>query len=342
MVLNVTELGAGVANCPGHFCGRMVQSIVDSVTRGAVFGGNVVTELANGSVNVYDGEYEYTLSECGACPRGTRASGPICLSCDTTWPAYFIIFNSLLLVAYLAIQNSSYENQLVRSPWLAIYTVVDALVSILVALWCVGPKESARDLFKIPFCGIEAIKDWYPYFHNPRPDHFHRIDCASEVAFPAVTLPLLFLAFQALTCLCLRLPLLRILHTTAGPLHRPTIDKLRVGTLHTMQWLVLTAVVFVSCGGVLYYTYPYYFLVLGVIMCFSNQSAMDGHHKKPLAWFASALLLFPGMITIWLFFELEAIHLIWVFLMTFYPHSLTFVASRYTTNTRLRQPFQES
>ncbi|XP_035211953.1 JNK1/MAPK8-associated membrane protein-like [Stegodyphus dumicola] len=199
-----------------------------------------------------------TLSECGACPRGFRAAAnSICLQCKdfpTFYDWFYLGFMALLLLVfewYIIDQTMKRRNFAKDVLSLHISAFIENVLSAVSTLLLSEPRGS----FDIHACKVKRLSDWYTLLHNPTPGYVKTLRCTQEAVYPLYSMIFIHYALALLFMLLFR-PL--IVSKYSGGRGKKSIYL----TMYLIPVLVLLQA---TCGGLLYYSFPYIVIILSFI-----------------------------------------------------------------------------
>eukprot|EP01027_Heterolobosea_sp_BB2_P015089 GEZU01021621.1.p1 GENE.GEZU01021621.1~~GEZU01021621.1.p1 ORF type:complete len:308 (-),score=41.36 GEZU01021621.1:15-938(-) len=205
--------------CPGRYCGRL---------------------LVNNGESIHP--------TCGACGRGERSDGFVCLKCTDRMSAYDISYLVFMFGSVLTIYISAIEGSVKRKlhrylleASAVIETVIASIFTVFVYFYN----------FNVKTCGVRRLSDWYPVFHNPGPGYH----CTNEAVFPLYTMVMIYLGFCCLGVFLFRLPVSQFICKRKG---RRTIYS-------ALWWLPAILFAHFIFAGLLYYAFPYLLIVLTII-----------------------------------------------------------------------------
>ncbi|ESN97664.1 hypothetical protein HELRODRAFT_85220 [Helobdella robusta] len=204
-----------------------------------------------------------TLSECGACPSGSRvnASSGICQECtnilsDYDW--FYLLFMALLplLSNYFFIDVTSknrFECDHCKNVTLHISATIEAAISLVITILSFQPIGT----FTIKSCESTRLSDWYTILYNPSPDFINTIHCTQQAVYPLYSMVfLMYLLSLKIRTSCVRWD-------------NSFIDgKRRFCTCSLYSALFFhpaIACIHAVFAGVIYYSYPYIIVVGSVI-----------------------------------------------------------------------------
>lgn len=221
--------GTALPSCPGHYCGRDTAEV---------------------------GQWG-AAAQCGACPRGSRTDGAVCVPCTaavTPFSALYLAATMAVLIVWHAAFVLSRDDGH-RPKLLVIGTVT--LETVLAAVFAVLALAPAGEL-RLFGCPIQDLSDFYPYLHNPRIDCAATLHCASEAAFPLTTWVLV------VNALCVPLAVLGrgvLMYT------RPDVRGLALASLAaTLYALPVHAFLHMVVGGLFYYSYPVLLFLVALVV----------------------------------------------------------------------------
>jgi len=241
-------------SCPGKFCGCLF------------------------TVNISDSE----IGTCGKCPRGSRVDqSGFCMPCDQSPEFYDWLYIAsvliVLFVSHVSIVDWSLRNRFqtkvksknkstskiqkgidfILSPKTELHCAVILVSSIIFELIC---SVVATLLFCEPFgslsfnnCGSKELADWYPIFFNPRIDFTATLYCTQEVVYPLYSLVLTLLLADLVFMILIRPVLTWKLNCN--------VDMVSYLALYFIPILLL---IYAVGAGMLYYSFPYLFLIFSV------------------------------------------------------------------------------
>lgn len=199
-----------------------------------------------------------TWGECGACPRGFRAAAnSICLPCQddpTFYDWLYLGFMALLLLVlewYIIDQTMkrlSFTKDVMSLHISALLENVLAAVSTLLL------NEPQGEL-NIHACKVKRLSDWYTMLHNPTPGYVKTLRCTQEAVFPLYSMVFIHYAFALLLMLCFR-PI--VIKKFSGGRGKKSIYL-------TMYLIPVLVVLQATCGGLLYYAFPFIIITLTFI-----------------------------------------------------------------------------
>ncbi|XP_076464087.1 JNK1/MAPK8-associated membrane protein-like [Babylonia areolata] len=190
---------------------------------------------------------------CGACPRGYRPdSSSICQKCDdrlTFYDALYLGFMGLLsLVLHWFFIDYLCPSRSKRSVIiLHLSALVESVVAALVTLVLADPVGS----LEIRSCRVQQLSDWYTMLYNPSPKYIDTLHCTQEVVYPLYTIVMIYYAFSLVLMMLFR-PFLPI-KSVGGPIY---------AALYFLPALIVCQA---TCGGLIYYSFPYIILVVSVV-----------------------------------------------------------------------------
>nr|XP_022904523.1 JNK1/MAPK8-associated membrane protein isoform X1 [Onthophagus taurus]XP_022904524.1 JNK1/MAPK8-associated membrane protein isoform X1 [Onthophagus taurus] len=233
--------------CPGYYCGR--------------------TLLPDGK-----------LSDCGACPRGSRRNDTNflcepCLDTPTFYDWFYLGFNVLLvLVLHLSFIDMVIMRRRFNKAIIILHTtaILEVIISGIVSLLLMHPQGE----FKINICKVRNLADWYTLWQNPSPNYEKQIYCTQEAVYPLYTIVFVFHVCALFSMLLIRPWICRIYY--------PMQSKMSVYA--AMYFIPILMVVHALIGGLLYYSFPYLIVILSVISCAS-------HFAKKLDQSAASLMI---------------------------------------------------
>ncbi|XP_075260118.1 JNK1/MAPK8-associated membrane protein-like [Convolutriloba macropyga] len=225
------------------------------------------------------------LVNCGKCPRSSRVdvSSGLCKDCDESPEFYDWLYISsvliVLFVSHISIIDWTLRNHFVKppinrkgksdisklkkailfvlSPRNELHCALILVSSIIFELIC---SLIATLLFFEPFgsfsfhnCGSKSLADWYPIFFNPRIDFTATLYCTQEVVYPLYSLVLTLLLADLVFMVLIRPVLTWKLNCN--------VDMVSYLALYFIPILML---IYAIGAGILYYSFPYLFLIFSV------------------------------------------------------------------------------
>ncbi|XP_031555581.1 JNK1/MAPK8-associated membrane protein-like [Actinia tenebrosa] len=244
-------------SCPGRYCGRTIDE-------------------ASGKI-----------SECGACPRGSRSNGTFCNKCTNTlqmydWSYLGFTFLTALVLHWFFVDYFSKRSQqaiIILFACGAIETTCAAFFTLLL--------NEPKGTLSLTSCSSEHLSDWYTVFYNPKPDYVNTIHCTNEAVYPLYTIVLTFYAICVAMLLVIR-PLMSH-YICAGQ----GLSSIYAG----MYFLPILTAIHAILGGLLYYTYPYIILVSSVL---STATVLAKNHITGFRQLLGSKRLVAIMIGHWL------------------------------------------
>ncbi|OQV18886.1 putative JNK1/MAPK8-associated membrane protein [Hypsibius exemplaris] len=221
---------SAAVSCPGLYCGKTV--------------------LGSGE-----------LSECSACPRGSRPdpNDDICHPCVNTLFLYdwmYLAFMALLpLILNGAILDMVFRNWRKHTyVLLQLSNLCEAALAAFLTIVLFRSKEDGS--FSIKSCGVNRLTDWYTLFFNPKPDYVNSVRCTQEIVYPLYSMVFAYIFFSLIFMLAFRGLLAR------SPWSHDLAKNAILASLYQYPvWLVMHA----CLAGVIYYVFPYASVVLSVV-----------------------------------------------------------------------------
>ena len=244
--------------CPGKYCG-----CVTSLNQNLSFEDNYLTG-------------------CGRCPRGSRVNpdSGVCQPCDEQ-PSFYdwlyltsviiVLFISHMYIVDYTIRNhfkpgkrhkngSSRMKNVTRavfSPRSKIHCAAIIVFSVIIELSCSVIFTlliyEPMGTFSLKTCGSEELADWYPIFFNPDVHFTSTLYCTQEMVYPLYSV-VLTLLLADLVCMIIIRPLLTWKLSCS-------VDMVTYLALYFIPVLML---IYAIGAGLLYYSFPYLFLVFSV------------------------------------------------------------------------------
>lgn len=195
------------------------------------------------------------FGDCGACPRGYRTNGSVCLECLSSPELYDWLYlgfmASLPVIIHWFFIDFFIKRERKRMYLLFLSAFVESALAAIFTLLASKPQGSLN----LISCKSEHLADWYTIFFNPKPDHVNIIHCTQEAVYPLYTIVLMYYAVCVGLLILVR-PI--ISHQFCDGQGRASI----YAALYFLPSLVVLHAVF---GGLIYYGYPYATLVLSVL-----------------------------------------------------------------------------
>eukprot|EP00117_Sycon_ciliatum_P005019 scpid86247/ scgid2024/ JNK1/MAPK8-associated membrane protein; JNK1-associated membrane protein; Medulloblastoma antigen MU-MB-50.4 homolog len=206
--------------CPGRYCGR--------------------TALPDN-----------TSSNCGSCPRGSRALDHLlCKECTEPLTAYqwlYLLFMVVIVLAFNFARISQHHHDEDGQLLLHLSNFLEVSVAAILTLLSYAPQGHV----KLQTCGVRQVSDWYPIFYNPSPDFTNTIYCTSEVVYPLYSIFFVFCGYYLLLLVPTRSILVLRVQKASN------LESL----YDTMFFLPVWALCHAVCAGLIYYAHPYLTLV---------------------------------------------------------------------------------
>ncbi|XP_055356463.1 JNK1/MAPK8-associated membrane protein-like [Paramacrobiotus metropolitanus] len=213
------------------------------------------------------------LSECMACPRGTRASqkNSLCEPCQdflTPYAWMYLAFMAALpLIFHLTVIDMIFRKWRRKSyVILQLSALLEAAASAVITM-AFFRKD---DQFRMRFCGADRLADWYSVFHNPKPDYIHTLNCSQEVVYPLYSVVFVYYFLSLLLMLICR-------GVSAKWSWNGMARNALLGGLY--QYPVLLAV-HAGCAGLLYFIFPYVTIIAASVTSAMHCSLI----KKQTLW----------------------------------------------------------
>lgn len=218
-----TSSNGELDSCPGQYCGRIIS---------------------NGDIG-----------DCGACPRGYRTNGSLCVECSSSLELYDWLYLGFMVSSSLVIHwffiDFFMRRERKREYLLFLSAFVESALAAILSILANKPQGS----LSLTTCKSLQLADWYTVFFNPKPDHVTTVHCTQEVVYPLYTIVLMYYALS-----------IGLLF-----LFRPIISHLfcdgqgRASIYAALYFLPSLSVIQAVFGGLIYYGFPYVTLVLSVL-----------------------------------------------------------------------------
>lgn len=218
-------------HCPGLYCGRI--------------------------------EVDGKWSECGACPRGYRASASsLCLPCQDSPTFYDWLYLGfmalLLLVSEWYIIDQTMQRRIFTTDVISLHfgAFVENVLAAFLTLLLFEPRGSLN----IISCKVKRLSDWYTLLHNPTPCYAETLRCTQEAVYPLYSMVFIHYLFSLIFMLLTR-PC--VICKFAGGRGKKSIYL----SMYLIPGLVVLQA---TCGGLLYYSFPFITIILSVISIASH------------------------------------------------------------------------
>ncbi|KAK2556085.1 JNK1/MAPK8-associated membrane protein [Acropora cervicornis] len=156
---------------------------------------------SNGALDPCSGKYcgriinnNGHFGDCGACPRGYRTNGSVCLECLSSPELYDWLYlgfmASLPVIIHWFFIDFFIKRERKRMYLLFLSAFVESALAAIFTLLASKPQGSLN----LISCKSEHLADWYTIFFNPKPDHVNIIHCTQEAVYPLYTIVLMYYA----------------------------------------------------------------------------------------------------------------------------------------------------
>uniref|UniRef100_A0A5S6R4L4 Seipin n=1 Tax=Trichuris muris TaxID=70415 RepID=A0A5S6R4L4_TRIMR len=262
-----------VAACPGDYCGHTVLD-------------------ASGN-----------LSDCGACPWGTRVDKHgVCVRCKLDPTMYDWLYLSFMAIlpflhhcafARMTMNRKQLSSRVIGSQILS--SAVECTLAALLSLLMVDPFGSLC----LRTCGVQRMADWYTVFYNPVINYRETIHCTQEAVYPLYFLPFLYYLLSLAAMIVVRPSLLY-----AFSVKKDDVSDAIYAALYVYPALIVMHAVF--CG-LIYFSFPFALLLVAVCLnavhlaLYPEQNArailkQAWQSKQNLAFAATLLFLYTDAI----------------------------------------------
>ncbi len=267
-------MSAPLCLCPGRYCGCVAATSVNISS----------LDFSSRDVSPF----------CGKCPRGSRVNpgSGYCETCSEDPTLYDWLYLSSMLVILFFCHVVVIDWTLRKKFTLHLQSLKDdgnketnkkqcCLIILLSKIFspktkfhcavilfsCVAVELSlsvmATLLITHPFgqmsfktCGSSSIADWYPIFFNAKINFTTTLYCTQEVVYPLYSIVLLFFCCDLLLVLLIRPVVTWNMAACRG------VDMASYIALYFIPLLVFIHAI---GAGILYYSFPYLFLILSVV-----------------------------------------------------------------------------
>ncbi|KAF8793304.1 JNK1/MAPK8-associated membrane protein-like [Argiope bruennichi] len=199
-----------------------------------------------------------TWGECGACPRGFRAAAnSVCIPCKdvpTFYDWFYLGFMPLLLLVlewYIIDQTMKRRNFTKDVLSLHICALIENVLSAFSTLLLTEP----RGTLNIHACKVKRLSDWYTMLHNPTPNYEKTLRCTQEAVYPLYSMVFIHYSLALLSMLIIRPFVVKKISGGRG----------KKSIYFTMYLIPVLVVLQATCGGLLYYSFPYIVIILTFI-----------------------------------------------------------------------------
>lgn len=220
-----TRINAALEPCPGQYCGRIIDK---------------------------SGNIGYN---CGACPRGYRTNGTVCLECTGSPDLYDWLYlgfmASLSLIFHWFFIDFFSKRDKKRIYGLYLSAFIESALAAIFSLLASEPQGSLG----LTSCKSEQLADWYTIFFNPKPDYVNTLHCTQEAVYPLYTIVLMYYALSVGLLFVFR-PIIS---------HQFCDGQGQLSIYAALYFLPSLAVLHAIFSGLIYYSYPYATLVISVL-----------------------------------------------------------------------------
>lgn len=205
---------------------------------------------------------------CGACPRGHRSDGWVCVECDSPLDFYSLFYLIFAMITVPVVFFIIIENTVQKFVFRIVLQVASGIECIVACVCAIATFYNYR-WDRITICPPMRLSDWYSTLNNPV-----GFACSNEAVYPLYSIVLVYYAYCLLFVFLFQTPIIRFL----GRGKNSHVYHL------FLWWLPALAAVYATCAGLLYYSYPYilavgssFFMMFGAI-----RIVLD---KDPRPWY---------------------------------------------------------